>query len=185
MTVDSAHIERAIGVLLGKPLWGSHRVVDVQAFKFGAQVVVLDRRHGTRVVGEIALHIQCAWRIVGPAGIIAASQDRYVPAGDPRNEPSDFRWDVLGANRCDERIEALFEVQLTSALLLTEVVADEVGSFSLTFTDGFRLDVFPDSSLTHMHDEYWRLLEPAMESGHFVISGSGIDDGRVDWLPRP
>ena len=40
-----------------------------------------------RTVGDFALHVQCAWRIAGPNGIVAASRDRYVPAGDPDGDP--------------------------------------------------------------------------------------------------
>lgn len=122
-------------------------------------------------VGDYALHVSCAWRIVGSGGIVIASRDRYYPAGDPDQEPLEFKWDVPGANRCDERVAAFFGEHKDDPLLVQAIEVDWVASVNLTLSHGFVLQIFPDDSLP---DEHWRLFQPATGVEHFVVTGQGI-----------
>jgi hypothetical protein len=153
MRHDPATIESALAPLVGLPLWASGRAADLQWFQLGAQHLVTVQHGPTkgteRTVGDYALHVQCAWRISGPTGIVVASRDRYVPAGDPDKEPPEWRWDRPGANRCDQRIE----------------------TWCLALSHGHALEVFPDDS---QDGEHWRLLQPARDADHFVVTGAGI-----------
>ena len=170
---DRKTIEIALAPLVGLPLWSAGRAADLEWFQFGAQHVVVvgagKAKGMEKTVGDFALHVQCAWRIAGPNGIVVGSRDRYVPAGDSDGASGDWDWDRPGANRCDERIDAWFH---GSAYVVRSVAADTLGGLSLGLPDGFTLDVFPDDS--HI-GEHWRLLQPGRATPHFVIRGDGID----------
>jgi len=172
MRHDIATIESALAPLVGLPLWASGRAADLQWFQLGAQRPVTAQygpaKRTERMVGDYALHIQCAWRISGPTGIVVASRDRYVPAGDPDEEPADWRWDRPGANRCDERIKAWC---LGGPYLVEAVAADPTGGVRLALSHGYALEVFPDDSQDR---EHWRLLQPARDADHFIVTGAGI-----------
>ena len=101
-------IERTLAPLVGLPMWAGGRAADMTMFSFGDRWRVRNR-HGEMVeVGEYALHVQCAWRLVGASRIIVASRDYFYPAGDPDDEPPNFDHDQPGANRREERMKAFF-----------------------------------------------------------------------------
>ncbi len=140
-------VETALSPLLGLRMWKATRAADMECFQFGV-------RHTTKTffgepceVGDYALHVQCAWRIAGPDGIIVASRDIFVPAGNPEREPDGFDYMKFGANLRDERRDELFHRQPENILLVTGIEADEYGSVRLSLTGGFILQVFPDDSL--------------------------------------
>lgn len=173
-------IEQALQALVGMPLWASGRAADLQWFQFGEEHEVPIRPRsevaGTKVVGEYALHLQCAWRLAGPQGIIVASRDRFVRAGeDPYRDLEDFDWDVQGANRRDERMAAFFQDRAAAPPSVVEAEVDEIGGFRLHLSGGVVLEAFPDDPLP---SEHWRLLQPGppyTEERHFVVTGQGIE----------
>jgi hypothetical protein len=65
----------------------------------------------------------------------------------------------------------LFDSQ-TEDWVVQQVSADSCGGFRLDFRNGLWMDVFPGDSLG---DEFWRLLQPAKETDHFVVTGEGIN----------
>lgn len=171
---DPAALEAALLPLLRLTLWKSHRAADLQGFHFGEKRVLVSqvgpRRGQVREVGDYALHVQCAWRIRGPNGIVVASRDRYYRAGpDPVPAEDDWDWSKPGANRCDVRIQ---DWLATRAYTVERIGADTMGGFVLSLADNFALDVFPDDSLG---SEHWRLLRPGDASAHVVVTGSGIE----------
>ncbi len=165
-------IESALTDLLNLPLEGTGRAADMQVFEFGAPHTYEIRKR-TITAGVCSLHIQCAWRISGPEGIIVASRDYHYPAGDPDNEPPDFDCSVSGASRRDERIAGFFAAHQTALLTVEQGTADLLGGFRLTLSEGFALEGFPDDSLT---SEYWRLLTRLKDGRHFVVTGQGIEE---------
>lgn len=81
MKVDVAEIERVLSPLVGLPLFQAHDAADLKVFAFGQAHVVPRRfpqpgKPSTSTVGDYALHVQCAWRIVGPDGVEIASRTR-------------------------------------------------------------------------------------------------------------
>lgn len=121
-----AAIEQALSVLLGLPLWDSGRAAGLQWFHLGDRREVTDARGRARIVGAYALHVQCAWHLAGPAGIVVASDDRYVAARDaPFDRGDEWAWDRPGANRCDERMTAFFAA----------FAGDNVGGMRLSLSD--------------------------------------------------
>ena len=99
MLHDPSRLEGALAPLVGLPLWTSHRAADLQVFQFGDKRTVTSnfgpRKGQELAVGEYGLHIQCAWRIRGPSGIVVASRDRFYKAG-PEPFPEDDWTGALG-----------------------------------------------------------------------------------------
>ena len=81
-------------------LWDAGRSADLATFQLGPRREVTDRHGRTREVGTYALHVSCAWHIIGPTGIFVASRDRYYPsdASGLTVNDADFIWDRPGAN---------------------------------------------------------------------------------------
>jgi hypothetical protein len=162
-------IERALAPLVGLPLLGSTRAADLQMFAFGAYTEGVDARGRRRRAPTYALHVQRAFHLRGRTGIVLASRDRYLPAGDPDAEPPDFEWDAVGANRLDERVFAFFAT--TAPPVVRSVRADAVGGLLLRMAGGWSLAVFPDDSLGK---EHWRFFAPGSKD-HLVVTGTGIE----------
>lgn len=164
-------IEQALSVLIGKPIWGKYKALDLDAFQFGAVLMLPNRKGEMDEVGEYRLHIQCAWRITHSHRIVVASRDRYSPAGDQDNFPEDFDWQT-GENRLEERISLLFGKHREDPLVVEAIQADEVGGVTIVLNEGYVLDIFPDDSL---EGEYWRFFPSIREQGkHFVVSDAGV-----------
>jgi hypothetical protein len=167
-------IEQAFQALVGLPLWDAGRTADLVWFAFGDRRIVIDERRGTKEVGTIALHIQCAWRIVGPEGIVVARRDIYYPAGeDPYHEIDDFDWGTLGASRFDEHIAAWIAARAATPSNVIGAEGDCIGGFKLSLSDGFAVEAFPVDSLD---GEHWRVFRPYTEAPHFVVTGRGIEE---------
>lgn len=170
-------IEQALKVVVGLPLWGSHRAADVQVFKFGERIPRMTRATKRRpaetvVIGEYGLHLQCPWRITQGATIMVASRDLSYAAGDdPYQGYEDFDPDKE-PNRRDERISALFASWADRPPVVEVLEADLVGGFSLSLTGRYTLDVFPSDSLGR---EHWRFLPNRSKGDHFVVTGRGIE----------
>jgi hypothetical protein len=167
-----AEINRALSPLAGKRLWGFRRAADLAVFHFGARRVVSDR--GSLLeVGDYALHLQCAWRIVRDETVLVGSGDVYYPPESVNGERAEsFDWD-RGPNLRDLRLSALFE-ETQQGFLVSRAQAENAGSFEISFELGLALQVFPDDSV--QEHEHWRLFVPDSDKPHFVVTGTGIED---------
>ncbi|MCG8350076.1 MAG: hypothetical protein MI924_20105 [Chloroflexales bacterium] len=166
-------IRDTLQVLVGLPMWDAGRAANLIWFHFGAKQLIKGRKGDLREVGEYALHLQCAWRIVHLDSIVVASNDRLYPRDDPRHEPPDFDWMVPGANRCDEQLECLFTTFDPSQLIVQAVETDRVGGFQLSMGRGLALEVFPNNSFDA---ECWRFFCFSRDERHLVVTGAGIED---------
>jgi hypothetical protein len=168
-------IERALAPLVGRPLFDAGRVGAMLWLQIGDRRGRPEDQRGAREVGEYALHVSCAWRLIGPHGIYVASGDLFTPA-DPMEEPGDFVWDAPGANWCDVRLQAFLTETAGAPRVVSSVSSDEIGSLRVFLGDDFVLDVFPDSSdAAHIETEFWRLLQPGTAGTHVVVGSSGVD----------
>jgi hypothetical protein len=173
LKVEGCEIQRALGALIGLPLWGTHRAADLQCFAFGDRHPTVTRRGEPAERSDYSLHVQCSWRLVGPDGIIAGRRDLYYPAGDdPYEGLDDFDYDGPVMNRRSARLADFFEARESEPLVVVGCSADDLGGFRLDFDGGFRLEVFPDDSLD---SERWRLLTFDRSVPHFVVTGAGIE----------
>jgi hypothetical protein len=165
-----AEIEEALNVLVGKPLWSSGRAVDLEWFQFGQRRTVTAFPGETKEVGEYALHVQCAWRIIRDDAVVVGSRDLCYPPAEADDEPLDFDWEH-NPNRRDVRIAELFQNE-TRQFVVREVQVQNAGSFTLVLDDGYALDVFPHGSLS---GEHWRLFKPYVAGPDFVVTGKGLE----------
>src|SRR5712691_8128852 len=103
-------IESATAALNGKTLWRCLRASAMATFDFGQRRKVLGFRGNEKEVGELALHVQCAWRITRTDRVVVGSSDLNYPADYREDEavPSDFDWD-RDPNRRDKLLRLLFE----------------------------------------------------------------------------
>jgi hypothetical protein len=163
-------IQKALEVLNGKPLWSSGRAADLEWFQFGQRRTVTSRGQ-TKEVGEYALHIQCAWRITHGDDVVVGSRDLYCPAEETVEFPENFKWEVLGSNRRDRKIAALFEDE-TRQFVVRLIEVGSAGRFSILLNNDYALEVFPDDSLSN---EHWRIFGPYIEGPHFVVTGKGLE----------
>jgi hypothetical protein len=168
-------IERALAALVGLPVWDAGRAGAMLWVQLGGKRFRAPEERGARVVGEYALHVSCAWRLVGPDGILVASGDMFTPA-DADSDPETFAWDERGANWCDVRLRAFVEATADSPLPVVSANADEMGGVRVALAEGIVLEVFPDSShAEHVETEFWRLFQPTLALRHFVVGTAGID----------
>src|SRR6516165_2784203 len=75
----------ALSQIVGLRLSATRRAADMRTFQFGTLRMV-DRGS----VGDFALHVQCPWRIEGPAGIVTGRLDLWEQVED--NAPFDENW---------------------------------------------------------------------------------------------
>jgi hypothetical protein len=66
-------------------------------------------------------------------------------------------------------------MQENGRLTIEQIESDEVGGFKLFLLDGYKLEVFPDSSEDDEQSEHWRFFNRKDNSPHFVVSGMGIE----------
>jgi hypothetical protein len=165
-------ITEALSALIGLPLWGATRALNMEMFAFGERRTRRNRKGQEVEVGEYALHIQCPWRIVSPDGIIVGSEDRNYP----EDENADWEeFDSDGPSRCEARMVAWLKEYSAAPLRAQRVEADAVGGFKLLLQRGFVLEAFPADSLRGEYSERWRLFRPS-EEGHFVVTGYGVEE---------
>jgi hypothetical protein len=143
----------------------ARRAADLRIFHFGNMRLVTepDQLSGENkpcgIVGEFALHIQCAWRIETDRSIVTGRSDLWAPLGNPE-EYADKDWDYdQDGNRQDQ----LIEEQVSRRDLQVEALeVHSHGSFTLDLSGGYRLVVFPCGT----DGEDWRLFRPDLNEAH-------------------
>jgi hypothetical protein len=169
----AARIEAHLNSLVGLPLAVARRAGTMRVLHFG-EVIEIPRGSA----GKFALHIQCAWRIQGPGGIITGRRDLYEPTGPVLDYDS---WDYDEGNLQDQRLQELLQgydertrsaLNATGLLVVKRVVADDCGGFALPLSGGDRLVVFPDGST----GELWRLLQRDRSIPHVVFADGQISE---------
>ena len=158
---------------VGLPWWAMGRVVDLVWLQFGRRRRVRTFRGNWKFVGDWALHLQCAWRIGGPQGLLVASDDRFSPAGNPDKVPKKWKWDT-GPNRFDERVKRFFSENPEGFGVVQRVQGDRFGGAQLKLTNNLMIEIFPSDTLNREEDEHWRLFQPSRKAKHFVVTNQGI-----------
>lgn len=158
-------VPAALAPLHGLPMRGFVRAGNMLMVEFGELRQVHRRKGGTHLIGEWALHIQCAWRLVRPPEILVANFDFYTFAD--RDEPYDF--DADGSSRFDQLAKPITEELATQLPEVTSIQFDHAGGLSLGVASGLFLDVFPHESTANAYDS-WRLFRPGDDGEHWVFS---------------
>ncbi|AUO13532.1 hypothetical protein [Priestia megaterium] len=158
--------------LVGLNLRYAGRASNLFWLGFGEKILVT-RRGKKEEVAEYALHIQCSWRIAKGYKIVVGSLDFYSPRTGLENENEHFEWGIQGNNRFDERIESFIK-DINEHTILERVDSDEVGGLKIFLSQGYLLEVFPDTSEDDEYSEFWRLFNRKEDSPHFVVTGNGV-----------
>ena len=161
-------IQEALSALVGVPLWGSGRAVDMEMFALGQKQTAIDRNGAEISRGEYALHVQCAWHIVRRDRLVVASGDVFRPFDVDANGTGDFDWEVPGSNRRDVLLQQLFD---QASPLVRAVEPEPTGRMVVGFEGDLQLAVFPDRSEEGI--EFWRLLKPGSDEPHLVFTAEG------------
>jgi len=164
-------IEAHLSRLIALPLTITRRAADLRIFHFGTV-----RPYKKGHVGEYALHIQCPWRIDGPAGIITGRADLFY---DPNGKYFTEEWDYSGDSIQDIQLDRLLGTKDPISRLFTDqdkqLVVERVegtilGDAAVFFSKGYRLAMFPSG----IKSEAWRLFKPGNEEEHFVIDEESL-----------
>jgi hypothetical protein len=139
----------------------------MKIFQFGA---IRPHPAGKGTVGEIALHVQCPWRLVRATGIVTGSADYYEPAVEGGEMNLN---DGESGNLQRRNLRELFQyydaetrslVNNSDSLMVISVESDCFGRLDLKLSGGVDLQVFPDGT----RGEQWRLFLPGDPESHFV-----------------
>jgi hypothetical protein len=95
-------------------------------------------------------------------------RDVLYPAGDPENEADKWEWDVVGANRFDERSTEILKSK--EALIVKSIHASIAGDLTIRFDGAQSLEVIIDNSLP---TEQWRFFGG---HGHLVVTPTGLEE---------
>lgn len=164
--MEAMTAERILQELIGMEMWTCRRAADMAMFHFGRRIQTVTFKGRPSEVGEYALHIQCAWRIVNRDDIAVASRDLYSPA-DSAERTEDFDWG-REPNRRDELLRSLFA---GGALIVRRVDIAIAGACRIEFDSGAILEIFPDDSLPN---EHWRLFSAEYPDRQLVVSGGQL-----------
>jgi hypothetical protein len=151
-------IENRLSSLIGKRFSRSNRTLNLECLQFG-ELTKIDGGE----IGEEAIHVNCAWRIVGRSLYVGSKDIDFDKEGRyDRNIDWDFETyrDIL--------IKELIKRQ---DLLVTKVTADDYGGFEIHFEKGIKFQVIPTTGSMEPGNEYWRIFVPGNESEkHFVVT---------------
>lgn len=157
-----------IEVLVGKPMFGARRAVDMQIFDFGMGTPIIDRSGQHRAIGEYRLHIQSWWRL-HDAGVPLVTYDDIFKA-TTRDPDAPFDPD-LGSRTLRDELLGQFVVNSTvDQRTVEEATVTEGGGPHLRCRGRFVLEIEPADPQSD--NEAWRLLLPG--GIHAVMSGSGF-----------
>jgi hypothetical protein len=143
--------------LLGLSAWGPGIIAGMLTVSFGSRRSQQTRR-GEVMVGELSLHIQCAWRLVRDEEIVAGFAD-YMESED---EEEALR-----------SIHAALSAALAEEPTVRDVTSLRGGGFSLALSNGLFLEAFPSLSFHDPDAEFWRLFAP--DGLHFVVGPGGVE----------
>ena len=176
MTTLADRITAELQVLIGEPLSDCGRMADMQGFDFGPKHQRVDRKGEEVEVSDLAIHVQCRWRVVDATQILFGRDDLLRPA-DETISLDDFDWDkdesVLDAVR-----RKWFAKHITAPLHVVDATGDTYGGFRITLEQDVVIEAFPCDSRRGEYSEHWRLFGHRSDGSHFVVSGYGIEDDR-------
>lgn len=167
---SAKRLERWLGALVGTPLWGAWRNADMAIFHFGRRRHTVDHFGHDVEVGDIAIHAECAWRLVFEGATAVGWRDLYYGAGiGPAREASEE--EIEGRRtRLDERIRTILhagEDRVVASATLRSGYALE-----LKLAGGASLEIMPSDST---EKEQWRIFAPGDLDSQVVVLGTGLE----------
>ena len=146
----------AFAPLVGLSFSIARRGGAMRVFHFGDIV-----EHEVGSSGEMALHLQCPWRLDGPLGTITGSDDIWLHR-DLRARPENWSYED-GESLQDQRLSGLLG---SYDLRVIAIDATRQGEVTIRFNGDYVLRLFPACS----RGESWRLFRPGnAQIGHVVF----------------
>lgn len=185
-TAGIERVHQELQKLVGLELTVASRAADMLDLGFGPLVPVVSR-HGrdkgeTRLVAEVALHVQCPWRVEGPDGLVTGRGDVWEPV-EPLTGEAFVAWDwERDGNLQDRRMAEWlgipdlprYDPRAFISTRRPAVLAARATPFEgaeIDLADGYRLVLFPHDS----RGESWRMFREDRDSDddspHFVCGG--------------
>jgi hypothetical protein len=163
----------AFDVLIGLRLSIVRRAADMLVLHFGD---IRPHSSGTGTVGAYALHVQCPWRLDGPAETVIGSGDLWDYAG-PGERPEGWSYDD-GLSLQDKRFAGLFArdeetrswINHSDRFVVVAAQQTKRGEIKLDFVNRLAVLLFPASSAS----EAWRLFAPGSDR-HLVFPTKATD----------
>lgn len=159
----------ALNQLVGVRLSGLGAIESLIMFQFGELRHVGWGSGKVKKVGELALHVSCAWRVLCEEGIIAGQGDWGFRETEYRKTKLSPKFSSLVV----QRLESLDTLASSSALVVERITLGKAGDLRLSLTDGYALEVAPLTSYDEI--EYWRLLRPETDEPHLVCGSYGFE----------
>ena len=154
----------ALARLVGMRLVKLGRAADLQWFTFA-----------DAAASELAVHVQCPWRLVSEDEILVGHGDYWRPAATDTPE-TEYDRAAIGSRWRDVRRDTVVARMGPGGAVVEGADLDAFSGFTLRLEGGLRLEVFPDATrASHDELEFWRLFEPGGVGEHFVVSSDGID----------
>lgn len=154
---SAEQLTHALAPLVGLPLLYATQAAAMLSLGFGAARDVSAGLRGTetKTVGDYALHVDCAWRLLFRRQV-------FVGSGDYGTYAAEQRWGSA-------RLEGLIEAHRDAPLVVKTVAVAPAGASRLGFDHGYTLEVSPDRSC---HEEFWRIWSWDERGNHFVVEGT-------------
>jgi hypothetical protein len=124
----------ALGALEGRPFTALGRAATLAWFAFGDEVPWVNYRgeHTTR--SELALHLQCRWRLVRGATALVQKGVLYVPGA--RAGAAFDTGAKIGTSRFDDRVETVSRIIAAEVPVVEHVRIGDAFDLQLTLSSG-------------------------------------------------
>jgi hypothetical protein len=139
-------IEQKLKSIEGRPVWAVGRAARMLWIQIGDRHTVPAWPGGTKEVGTFALHIDCPWFWTQGEEVIADQ---------------------------DSELEPLSKL-LLMPVICRAILANDDGSFELSFRNGTALFVSVEANAGGEETEFWRFFMPSTDTPHFVVGSRGV-----------
>lgn len=159
----------ALGELVGRPFTAIGRAATLVWVAFGDEVPWVNHRREQASRPELAVHLQCRWRLVRGSAVVVEEGDLHVPG---TRAGTDFAaGGAIGTARFDDRVEAVAGIIAAEAPVVCGVGIGEGFGLRLTLSSGMSLEAFPAGREGW---EDWRFLSSAGGGRHFVVENCSM-----------
>lgn len=141
--------------LVGSRAWVPGIAAGMLTMSFGSPVTSTLRNGQKLTTGEVALHVQCAWRLVHEETVLVGASD--YAAADEEDEAIAY---------IHERLQTIFSGEPTVAT----VENLHASAFRLRLSNGVMCEVFPSESRPDEYAEFWRVFRVDFEGPHFIAA---------------
>jgi hypothetical protein len=161
-------IEKQLSPLVGLKLAIARRAADLRNLHFGEI-----RKTTEGSFGDIALHIQCQWRISDDRGIITGRNDlwkwalgKYPPDGWKYDNMDNLQDVMLHKLLKGYDLETRSYINLTDKFVVNQIHVTPLGDVTISLSPIYQLSLF----LTQTRGEAWRIFKPGDLESHFVLN---------------